>query len=137
MVFYDLSFWLVTLTLCAFALFVETAGLVRGFFVERQAIWKSSLILLPLAVSAWSFLVAIGIWNVYNQFPPTGLHLSPAVYHYMRMMITQAIAVCQLQVSIVVAVFILMLFLERKLHLRYVTFLTPQTCACIAPVYFS
>ncbi|HEY6406409.1 MAG TPA: hypothetical protein VIY29_02965 [Ktedonobacteraceae bacterium] len=123
MFFNDFAFWSLALTLCALALLVEAAGLARGFFVERQAIWKSFLLLLPLAVSAWSFFVAISVWNVYNRFPPIGIHFSAGLYHSMKMMIVQAITVCQLQVGIAMAVFVLMLFLERKLRLRYVSLL--------------
>jgi hypothetical protein len=114
----DLTFWSLTLTMCALALLVEAAGLVRGFFVERQAIWKCSLILLPLAVSIWSFVVAMSAVSVNIRFP-RGIHMSPMAYHAIQMAMSGAITVCQLQVGIVVAVFVLMLFLERKLHLRY------------------
>jgi hypothetical protein len=119
----NLPFWSLTLTMCALALLVEAAGLVRGFFVERQAFWKCSLILLPLAVSIWSFVVAISAVSVNIRFP-RGIHMSPMAYHSIQMAMAGAIIVCLLQVGKVVAVFVLMLFLERKLHVRYAFFAT-------------
>jgi hypothetical protein len=114
MSFNDPIFWSFVLTMCSIALLTEVALLVHMLFIMRQRLWWYLLLVIPLAVSLWSFTVA---WNVSNKFeylilvPHT--HLTTASYHILKEMVAQLINFCQLQTAITLVVFVIMVVVER------------------------
>ena len=89
--FFDIALaWPVILALCAFVLFVKASLLIRALIVTRQTAWKYLLVLLPLIVSAWSFIVATNSLQVYSDLPFPGVK-APACMHGDE---TPAIASC-------------------------------------------
>ena len=114
--FNNIYIWPLILALCSLVLFVEAALLVHMLVCTRQAFWRYLLVVIPLAVSAWSFVVAWNTLNLYENLSNlTHLHLDPVLYRMIKAMVSQAISTSQVQAGITMAVFILMLFVERKL----------------------
>jgi ABC-type transport system involved in cytochrome c biogenesis permease component len=113
--FNNIYIWPLILALCSLALFIEAALLVHVLVSTRQAFWRYLLVVIPLAVSALSFAVAWNTLNLYENLPPSGLHLDPTLYHMIKAMLSQAISASQVQAGITVAVFIAMQFVERKM----------------------
>jgi len=109
--------WSVILALCAFVLFVKVSLLVRALIVTRQAAWKYLLVLLPLIVSVWSFIVATNLLQVYSDtlhsFVP-GLHFSLLLFYYLKATMLQAANDSIIQVLVTLLVFRFTLFIERR-----------------------
>ncbi len=114
MAFNNIYIWPLILALCSLALFVEAAMLVHVLVSTRQAFWRYLLVVIPLAVSAWSFAVTWNTLNLYENLSNL-THLTPTLYHMIKAMLSQAISASQVQAGITVAVFIAMQFVERKM----------------------
>ncbi|HJT57194.1 MAG TPA: hypothetical protein VJ761_11915 [Ktedonobacteraceae bacterium] len=127
MIFGDLDFWLIVLMISSLVLFLETAVLVRSLAVSRKASWRYSIVAIPLAVSIWSLLVLMNIYNVYSMLPPRGIHWDFALYYRVHMTIEDAVRMCQVQVGIAAGVFMFVLLLERVLGLKYVPSASSQS----------
>ncbi len=110
----NIYIWPLILALCSLALFVEAALLVHVLVSTRQAFWRYLLVVIPLAVSAWSFAVTWNTLNLYENLSNL-THLTPTLYHMIKAMLSQAISASQVQAGITVAVFIAMQFVERKM----------------------
>lgn len=126
MIFGDLDFWLIVLMISSLVLFLETAVLVRSLVVSRKVCWRYSIVAIPLAVSIWSLLVLMNIYNVYGMLPPPGIHWDFAVYYRVHMTIEDAVRMCQVQVGIAAGVFVFVLLLERVLGLKYIPSVSAQ-----------
>jgi hypothetical protein len=109
-------FWSVVVSVCSFALFVEVASLVRVIILTRPALWRYLFAAIPLAVSILSFIVAWNALNVDEYVAATFSHgfLAPGLAQTLREMVAQTISACQIQAGITVAVFIMILFAERR-----------------------
>jgi hypothetical protein len=116
MAFNNIYIWPLILALCSLALFVEAALLVHVLVSTRQAFWRYLLVVIPLAVSAWSFAVTWNTLNLYENLSNlTSSHLTLTLYRMIKAMPSQAISASQVQAGITVAVFIAMQFVERKM----------------------
>jgi hypothetical protein len=113
MAFNNIYIWPLILALCSLALFVEAALLVHVLVSTRQAFWRYLLVVIPLAVSAWSFAVTWNTLNLYENLSNL-THLTPTLYRMIKAMLFQAISASQVQAGITVAIFIAMQFVERK-----------------------
>ena len=107
-------FWLFLLMICTLVLLVETAGLIRGLLTTRRVRWSSFFIMLPLVVSVWSLVVSFDIANRIVAFSHIGdIHFTIELYRQLLMAAHQIISDSQLQIGLIVAVFILTLLLEK------------------------
>ncbi len=113
--FYAPLTWPFILTVCAFVLFMKAMLSLRALIIMRQAWWKYLLVLLPLGVSAWSFVVATHsldmYWNLLQILPPHG---SPYTFDYFWVTVLQAVNASLTQILITLLTLWLTLFLERR-----------------------
>lgn len=112
-----LLFWAFTLTVCAFALFVHSLLLLRKLIHSQHlSAWKMLTVVLSVLVSIWSLFMAFGAFsmvpNFYGIFLP---HITLAFYMGFKASIDMATVSCQVQTAIVVAVFIIGAYLERRM----------------------
>jgi hypothetical protein len=116
--FFDMALvWPVILALCAFVLFVKASLLMRALIVTRQAAWKYLLVLLPLIVSAWSFVVATNSLYVYSDTLRSfvsDIHFGPSLYYYLKATMLQAANESIIQLLVILLVFWFTLFIERR-----------------------
>jgi hypothetical protein len=109
--------WAFVLTICAFALFVHSLLLLRKLIHSQHlSAWKMLTVVLSTLVSIWSMFVAFGGFstepNFYGMFVP---HSGWNFYMMFKASIDMATVSCQVQTAIVVAVFIIGVYLERKM----------------------
>jgi hypothetical protein len=78
MAFNNIYIWPLILALCSLALFVEAALLVHVLVSTRQAFWRYLPLVIPLAVSAWSFAVTWNTLNLYENLSNL-THLTPTL----------------------------------------------------------
>ncbi len=120
MPFDNVNLWSMLVTICALALFIEAVFMARTLILTRRALYWYLLLLVPLAVSAWSIIVATGAITQAGQISLLAhLHLTPVLYQKIQGMLGQLILVCQVQAAITVAVFALCAFIERKALPRF------------------
>lgn len=112
-----LLFWSFTLTVCAFVLFVHSLLLMRKLILSQHLSgWKMLVVALSCLVGIWSMFMAYGGFLTEPNF--AGLfvgHAGPNFYIMFNARIDMAIVSCQVQTVIVVAVFIISAYLERKM----------------------
>ena len=108
----NLHFWASIALFCAFALFVEGVLLVRILFLTHQMRRKYLLAMIPLLVSIWSFIIVLHASIVFSYW--IGLHLSPLAYQKLHLFIMQSIGVFQIQIDIMLIVFIVVLFIQKE-----------------------
>jgi hypothetical protein len=112
--FNDPIFWSFIVTLCSIALLTEASLLFHVLFVTRQRFWRYLLVIFPVAVSLWSFAVALDTSNKFESLPLVGyVYYGFASYHALKEIIAHLIIACQLQAVITIAVFAAMLILRR------------------------
>ena len=110
------TIWSFIATLCFLALLVEGVTIFRILFITRQPLRRYFVLLIPLIVSTWSFGVLWSALNVFASLPTYhGTHMSFAFYHTIMRLSDQAITACQVQSGIALAVFIALIFIERKI----------------------
>lgn len=112
-----LLFWAFTLTVCAFALFVHSLFMLRKLIVSQHlSAWKMLIVVLSALVSIWSLFMAFGAFSMVPNFYGISLpHTTLAFYMGFARGIDMATVSCQVQTAIVVAVFIIGAYLERKM----------------------
>ncbi|HLJ32798.1 MAG TPA: hypothetical protein VKU38_04065 [Ktedonobacteraceae bacterium] len=113
-----LLFWAFTLTVCAFALFVHSLLLLRKLIhTQHLSAWKMLTVVLSVLVSIWSLFMAFGAFSMEPNFSGNIIwgHFSLAFYIGLKANIDMATVSCQVQTAIVVAVFIIGAYLERKM----------------------
>lgn len=112
-----LYFWSTILTIAALVLFVEAVALIRYFFRHRRPPWQRLLILLPLSVSVWSFIV------VCDAPPPLpgmlNIHFSYAMYYALKAPFILGAIYDQRLLAVCAGVFVLTLVIECIFHVRY------------------
>ena len=108
----NLHFWASIALFCAFALFVEGVLLVRILFLTHQMRRKYLLAMIPLLVSIWSFIIVLHASIVFSYW--IGLHLSPLAYQKLHVFIMQSIGVFQIQIDIMLIVFIVVLLIQKE-----------------------
>ena len=112
--FNDPIFWSFIVTICSIALLTEASLLFHVLFVTRQRFWRYLLVIFPVAVSLWSFAVALDTANKFESLPLVGyVYYGFASYHALKEIIAHLIIACQLQAVITIAVFAAMLILRR------------------------
>lgn len=110
----DPTTWSFILLICLLALLVEGATIFRTLFATQQTPRRYLLLLLPITVSIWSFAVLWHALNMAEFSPYISVHVSPVLWHMLRMRLDQAIIACQVQSAITMAVFGTLLFIERR-----------------------
>lgn len=112
-----LLFWSFALTVCAFALFVHSLLLLRKLILSPHlSAWKILTVVLSTLVSIWSMFVAFGGLSTVPNFNGLILgHGGPIFYMIVNASIDMATISCQVQTAIVVAVFMIGAYLERKM----------------------
>ncbi len=112
-----LLFWSFTLTACAFVLFVHSVLLMRKLIHSQHlSWWKMLVVVLSCMVSIWSTFVAFGAFSMVPNFDDIlGTHFTIQFYMMFKASIDMATISCQIQTTIVVAVYIIGAYLERKL----------------------
>jgi hypothetical protein len=113
--FDDANTWAMIVTICALALFIEAVFIARTLILRRQKLRWYLLLLFPLGVCAWSIIVASNVITQSGQlYLLTGLHMTYPLFQGLRDQVHQLIVVCQAQIVIIVAVFVLCAVVERK-----------------------
>ncbi len=112
-----LLFWAFTLTVCAFVLFVHSLLLMRKLIhAQHLSWWKMLTVILSCLVSIWSMFVAYGGFSTVPNFNGVIFgHFTMAYYMMFKASIDMAVISCQVQTAIVLAVFIIGAYLERKM----------------------
>jgi hypothetical protein len=118
MSFNDPIFWSLAVTTCSIALLTEGARLVHVLFVTRQRLWWYLLAVMAVAVSIWSFAVALYTSNKIEYLASvTHIHINRA---WWLAMISPLNHTYQLQIGITIAVLAILLFIEGEVLPRSV-----------------
>jgi hypothetical protein len=118
MSFNDPLVWSFVLTMCSIALLTEVARLVHVLFITRQRLWWYLLAVMEVAVSIWSFAVALYTSNKIEYLSlVTHVHINRA---WWLTMISPLIHTYQLQIGITIVVFAILLFIEGEVLPRSV-----------------
>ncbi len=118
----ELTAWSTLLMFCSLVLFIEAISLARALSDSQRDSGRFFLWLIPLAVSMCSIMVALLGVTLLSNLPAPFVHMSFSIYQHIRSVLRTALELCQIQVGISIAVFILLLFLERMLGIRYISF---------------
>ena len=112
------------LTIGSLALFIEAAIVLRALVLGRSPLARYLLLALPLGASILTFIVAMYGWQTYSYTDWQGLEsslsrrLAPSAWNAIQLRInnlTSAAIVGLLQSILVITLFALTLFLEKKL----------------------
>jgi hypothetical protein len=111
-----LLFWSFILTVCAFVLFVQTLLVVRTLILMRQPpILYLLIVLIPLSISIWAFVVSLSGYDATLLLPPPHIHLIAAMYQPFKNAIAQAVIAHQIMTIFVVIVIVMLAVFERKM----------------------
>ena len=119
----DLTVWSILLMFCSLVLFIEAISFARALSDSQRDSRRFFLFLILLAVSMCSIMLAVHTAALASTIPLPLAHVSMSTMQYIRSVFRTTLEVCQIQVGISIAVFILMLLLERMFGIRYVSFL--------------
>ncbi|MDQ2903548.1 MAG: hypothetical protein ABI456_24595 [Ktedonobacteraceae bacterium] len=116
----QLPLWGGITTICALFLFIDAGLLFRKLFMTRQSPWSYLLIVLPLGVSAWSFLVGREALETATtwQRVVTIRSIPPTVVDVLLARTQMAINDCLLLTLISLLVFILLFRAEIQMFPR-------------------
>jgi hypothetical protein len=108
------------LTAAALVLFIEAAIMLRTLILGRVRAWHYALLGLPLGASILCYVVAMAGLQAYSDLEnfPTGAHITPTLWYELlavRYNFLPLSIVGLLQVILAIALFLLTLFLEKKL----------------------
>jgi hypothetical protein len=114
MIFNDPIFWSFIVTMCSIALLTEAALLFHVLFVTRQRLWRYPLVIIPVAVSIWSYAVAFDTSNK-SEYLSLVIHLQLIFgrNHGLKEIAAHLDLVCQHQAVITISVFATMLIIRR------------------------
>lgn len=113
-----LAFWAFALTVCAFALFVHSMLMMRKLIRAQQlSAWKMLTVVLLALVSIWSLFVAFGAFATVPNFSGNAIWGDFGLYFYLQFKPSVDIATvsCQVQMAIVAIVFLIGVYLERRM----------------------
>jgi hypothetical protein len=112
MSFNDPIFWSLVVTMCSIALLTEVARVVHVLFITRKRLWLYLLAVMAVAMSIWSFAVALYTSNNIEYLSlVTHFHITRA---WWLAMIPPLIQTCQLQIGLTIVFFAILIFIERK-----------------------
>lgn len=113
----DVQTWSFILIICAFVLFVQTLLVIRTFILMRRfPLLFLPIVLIPLAISIWSFVVSLsGYSDIASLLPPPHIHISMATYQPYENAITQAVIGRQIMTGFTVIIIALLALFERKM----------------------
>ena len=112
----DLQIWSFILTVCAFVLFIQTLLVLRTLILMRPFPLRFlPFILIPLAISIWSFIVSLSDYDVASLLPPPNISVSPAVYQQYENAIAQAVITRQFLTGFTVIIITILALFERKM----------------------
>jgi hypothetical protein len=108
------------LTVAALALFIEAAIMLRTLILGRARAWRYALLGLPLGASILCYLVSMAGLQAYSELEkfPTGSHITVPLWNeiaVVRYNFLPLSIVGLLQVILAIVLFLLTLFLEKKL----------------------
>ena len=106
----NLSIWSLLTTLSAIVLFIQGVLLLRILYLTHQTWEKYFLVSIPASVSIWSFYI---VQTISNVTLPYGTHFNAAHYRIFATHVVQAIRTCQIQISFILIIFVLIVFIEK------------------------
>jgi hypothetical protein len=111
----DVQTWSFILIVCAFVLFMQTLLVLRTLILMRPFPLRFlPIILIPLAISVWSFVVSLSGYDVTSMLPPH-IHVSVAMYQLYENAITQAVIARQILAGFTVIIIVIFALFERKM----------------------
>lgn len=112
----DLQTWSFILIVCTFVLFVQTLLVIRTLILMRQPPVRYLLIvLIPLAISIWAFVVSLSGYDATSLLPPPHIHLTVAMYQPFKNAIAQAVIAHQIMTVFTVIMIVMLAVFERKM----------------------
>ncbi|MEO8971629.1 MAG: hypothetical protein ABI406_08535 [Ktedonobacteraceae bacterium] len=112
----DLQTWSFILIVCAFVLFVQTLLVLRTLILMRPFPLRFlPIILIPLAISIWAFVVSLGGYDATSLLPPPHIHVSVAMFQPYENAITQAVIARQILTGFTVVIIAILALFERKM----------------------
>ena len=113
----DVQTWSFILIICSFVLFVQTLLVIRTLILMRRLpLLFLPIVLIPLAISIWSFVVSLsGYSDIASLQPPLHIHVSMATYQPYENAITQAVIARQIMTAFTVIIIALLALFERKI----------------------
>jgi hypothetical protein len=119
MTYNDLQTWSFILIVCAFVLFVQSLLVVRTLILMRQSPVRFLpyllIVLIPLAISIWVFVVSLSGYDATSLLPPPHIHLTAAAYQSFENAVTQAVMTHQIMTVFVVIMIVMLAVFERKM----------------------
>jgi len=99
--------------LCAFAVFIQIATMVRPLLFARQPLWKYALAVLALLLSLSSFVIAIHAMSVEQSFfTVIGMHLSHSYYIHLQAQLSSTVSSCMVQIYLLVIMLVLLWYVK-------------------------
>lgn len=115
MSFNDVQTWSFILIVCAFVLFVQTLLVLRTLILMRPFPLRFlPIILIPLAISIWSFVVSLSGYDATSLLPPH-IHVTLAMYQVYENAITHAVIARQILTGFTVIVIVILALFEWKM----------------------
>ena len=115
----DLQTWSFILIVCAFVLFVQTLLVIRTLVLMRQSpihyLRYLLIVLIPLGISTWAFVVSLSGYDATSLLPPPHIHLTAAAYQPFENAVTQAVIAHQIMTVFVVIMIVMLAVFERKM----------------------
>src|SRR5712691_10741263 len=110
------SVWSMVGILCSLAVLVQVAFLIRVFLVTRQVWWHYLLMLIPVGVIIYSFVLASNAMHPYEAQLLLGLplHWSPFFLKAFEALSWNALQACRLQTLLAVLVYAPLLLVHRR-----------------------
>ena len=115
----ELQTWSFILIICAFVLFVQSLLVIRTLILMRQPAMRFLphllIVLIPLAISIWAFVVSLSGYDATSLLPPPHIHLTAAMYQPFENAITQAVIAHQIMTVFTVIMIVMLAVFERKM----------------------
>jgi hypothetical protein len=114
-----LLFWSFILTVCAFVLFVQTLLVIRTLVLMQQSpmhyLRCLPIVLIPLVISIWAFVVSLSGYDATTLLPPPHVHLSTAAFQAFKNAIAQAVIAHQVMTVFTAIMIVILAVFERKM----------------------
>lgn len=119
MTYNDLQTWSFILIVCAFVLFVQSLLVVRTLILMRQSPMRFLpyllIVLIPLAISIWAFVVSLSGYDATALLPPPHIHLNATMFQPFKNAIAQAVIAHQIMTVFTVIMIVMLAVFERKM----------------------
>jgi len=112
----DIQTWSFILIVCAFVLFVQSVLVLRTLLLMRPfPLRLLPIVLIPLVISVWSFVLSLSGYNATSLLPPSHIHLTVAMYLSYENAIEQAVITRQILTGFTIVVIAIFALFERKM----------------------